>query len=102
MAEQSSLLEPVDSRCLASLTIKSHVDFISAVIQGHQHKQFFIVPRRNAPLPLILKLWQRQASKSDVTHLLRVHYSGEDGIDSGAILEFLGKMIQDIALAIFP
>lgn len=103
-AEQSSIPEPVDSRCLANPTIKNHVDVIKVLSSKvNRHEQFFIVARRNAPLPRILKLWQRQASKSDVTNLLRVHYSGEDGIDSGAIsLEFLEKTIQDIALTVFP
>ena len=37
-----------------------------------------------------LSLWKRQALKTDPLQELKVHYSGEDGIDSGALaLEFL-------------
>lgn len=45
---------------------------------------------------------QRQSSKSCATNILRVHYSGEDGIDSGAMaLEFLEKTIQEIGSKMF-
>jgi hypothetical protein len=92
------------SQCPARPILMSHSDIVKNLASKvNRYEQFFLVIRRNAPLPRILKIWQRQASKSSVTNLLRVHYSGEDGIDSGAIaLEFLEKVIQDMALEIFP
>ena len=69
----------------------------------HDDGQFFIATRRKAPFSRIISLWQRQASKSHPTKVLRVHYSGESGIDSGAIaLEFLERCIPDMAQSMFP
>ena len=103
-AEQSPQQLPSVSQCPTKPVVTSHVDVIKKLASKvNRYEQFFLVARRNAPLPQILKLWQRQASKSNVTNLLRVHYSGEDGIDSGAIaLEFLEKVIQDMAVKVFP
>ena len=101
-AKQSPQQLPSVSQCPTKLVVTSHVDVIKKLASKlNRYEQFFLVARRNAPLPRILKLWQRQASKSNVTNLLRVHYSGEDGIDSGAIaLEFLEKVIQDMAVKV--
>ena len=57
--------------------------------------QFFLVIRRMPPFSRVLSLWQRQATKSHPTKVLRVCYAGEDGIDSGAIaLEFFENSVQ--------
>ena len=67
--EQPSPPEPLISQCLLNSTINSHVDVVKELASKlNQYEQFFIVARRNAPLPHILKLWQRQASKSQVTN----------------------------------
>lgn len=47
--------------------------------------QFFLVVRRGAPLQRNLMLWQREAKKTTPEKVLRVHFSGEAGIDSGAM-----------------
>lgn len=66
-------------------------------------KQNFLVMRRKAPFTRQLFLWQRAAKKNLATSELRVHYSAEDGIDSGAIRkEFLENIVQDIKRVMFP
>ena len=68
-----------------------------------QDGQFFIVTRRGSPFPRVLSLWQREASRSSPEKVLRVHYSGENGVDSGALSqEFLAQTITDMGLAMFP
>ena len=65
--------------------------------------QFFLVIRRDAELPRILSLWKRESKKSDVTEILRVHFTGEAGIDSGAIgKEFLENAVTKIGQVMFP
>ena len=65
-------------------------------------EQFFITTRRNAPLSRILSLWRRQAKKKSPTCRIMVQYSGEAGIDSGAIAkEFLEDAVDDIAATLF-
>ena len=71
--------------------------------QVNNEKHFFVTTRRKAPFSRIISLWQRQASKSPTTNRLSVHYSGESGIDDGAIaLEFLEHCIADMAEKMFP
>lgn len=75
MVAQSRQLKQVDSKCAGNPAMKSYKDVVEELASKvNQSEQFFIVARRNAPLSRILKLWQRQASKSDVTNLLRVHF----------------------------
>ena len=67
-------------------------------------KQSFIVIRRGAPLQRTLAIWKREARKNPhfVKRLLRVHFSGEQGIDSGAIAkEFYAKTIPEIGRKFF-
>ena len=65
--------------------------------------QFFLVIRRMPPFSRVLSLWQRQATKSHPTNVLRVRYAGEDGIDSGAIaLEFFENSVQEMGKVMFP
>lgn len=81
---------------------------ISSVIKSLSQKvdqdgQFFIVSRRGSPFPRVLSLWQREANRSSPEKVLRVRYSGENGVDSGALSqEFLAQLINDMGLAVFP
>ena len=68
-----------------------------------QNEDFFLVSRRAAPFTRTLALWQRQTKKTPPTGVLRVHYSGEAGIDSGAMSqEFLAEAVSDMGREIFP
>ena len=46
--------------------------------------QFFIAVRRGSSLQLYLSIWQTEANRNSPENLLRVHFAGEDGIDTGA------------------
>lgn len=64
--------------------------------------QFFLVARRGANLLRCLNLWQRVSKRTSANKTLRVHFTGEDGIDSGAMAnEFLTKVITDMRNTIF-
>ena len=64
---------------------------------------FFIVTRRGASLDRRLALWKRESLKSCPTKKLMVHYSGEKGIDDGAInMAFLTDIMSDIKSTVFP
>ena len=68
-----------------------------------QTQDFFLVTCRVAPFTRTLALWQRQAQKTLPTSVLRVHYSGEAGIDTGAMSqEFLAQVISDMGREMFP
>ena len=84
--------------------LTDYKDVVHELASQVQHdKHFFIVTRRKAPFSRIISLWQRQASKSHVTNRLSVHYSGESGVDNGAIaLEFLQQCTADMAESMFP
>lgn len=70
-------------------------DILVSKVDGD--KQFFLVTRRKAPLARHLLLWQREARKNAPTSALKVHYVGEDGIDSGAMgKEFLENIVQEM------
>jgi len=78
---------------------------IVKIISGKvdQKEEFFLVSRRSAPFTRTLALWQRQAKKTPPTRVLRVHYNGEAGIDSGAMSqEFLAEVISDMGREMFP
>ena len=65
--------------------------------------QRFVVTRRGASLDRRLAVWKRESLKSSPTKNLMVHYSGEKGIDDGAIhMEFLTDIIFDIKSTVFP
>ena len=83
--------------------IKDKQDVIDAVSsQVESNDQFFIATRRKAPLSRIFSLWQRQSKKKSPTCRIMVKYSGEAGIDSGAIAkEFLEYTIEEIAATLF-
>ena len=66
-------------------------------------KEFLVATRRKADLSRKLFLWQRQTKKNSPTSRLRVHYVGEDGVDSGALRkEFLESTLQEIKRVMFP
>ena len=88
-------------------TTPAHEDTASVVraMQKNvkQDCDFFIVTRRGAPLPRIISLWQRQASKSCPENILRIKYCGENGIDTGALSqEFFSNVVSDIGKSMFP
>ena len=84
--------------------INNYKDVVHGLASQVKHdKHFFIATRRKAPFSRIISLWQRQACKSDTTNRLSVHYSGESGVDNGAIaLEFLEQCTADMAESMFP
>jgi hypothetical protein len=88
---------------VTSTLIKDKQDVIYALSsQVEGNDQFFIATRRKAPLSRIFTLWQRQTKKKSPTCRIMVKYSGEAGIDSGAIAkEFFEDTIEDIAATLF-
>ena len=65
------------------LEIEDVFSMLKPKVEAESH--FFLVCCRSAPLARHLRLWQRQAHITPVTATVRVKYSGEDGIDQGAI-----------------
>ena len=64
--------------------------------------QFFIVVRRASNFTRRLNLWQRESKRTSPGKCLRVHFTGEDGIDSGAMSkEFLAQAILDMENIMF-
>ena len=100
----------IQSTFIAETTGKSfsHISCYRDVVKELNSKvnyenQFFITTRRKMPFPRILSLWKRQSLKCGPTDVLRVHYSGEDGIDYGALaLEFLEECIGEMGKKLFP
>ena len=78
--------------------INTYEDVVKVLSTRVNHSdQFFLVIRRMPPFSRVLSLWQRQATKSHPTNVLRVRYAGEDGFDSGAIaLEFFENSVQEM------
>ena len=66
-------------------------------------QELFLVSRRCAPFSRTIALWQRQTKKSPPTSVLKVHFNGEAGIDTGAMSqEFLAEVISDMGREVFP
>ncbi|PFX14874.1 hypothetical protein AWC38_SpisGene20936 [Stylophora pistillata] len=64
--------------------------------------QFFMVVQRASSFTRRLKLWQRKAKRTSPEKCLRVHFTGEDGIDSGAMSKlFLAQVILDVGHIVF-
>ena len=64
--------------------------------------QFFIVVRRASNFTRRLNLWQRESKRTSPGKCLRVHFTGKDGIDSGAMSkEFLAQAILDMGNIMF-
>ena len=84
--------------------INTYEDVVKVLSTRANHSdQFFLVIRRMLPFSRALSQWQRQATKSHPTNVLRVRYAGEDGIDSGAIgLEFFENSAQEMGKVMFP
>jgi hypothetical protein len=90
--EQAIADDVTDKNCINELS--KRVDTTS---------QFFIVVRRGSSLSRCLSLWQHESKRTEADKTLRVHFTGEDGIDSGAMAkEFLAKAITEMANSIFP
>jgi len=65
--------------------------------------QFFLVVRRGSSFQRQVKIWQRESKRSSPEKVLRVHFAGEDGIDSGAMAqEFLACATHEIGKQFFP
>lgn len=68
-------------------------------------KQLFIVIRRGCPLSRVLEIWRREIKKdpTNLNKLVRVHFNGEQGIDSGATAaEFFTQTLPLIGSVMFP
>ena len=66
-------------------------------------QEFFLVSRRCAPFSRTIALWQRQSKTSPPTGVLKVHFSDEAGIDTGAMSqEFLAEVISDMGREMSP
>ena len=84
-----------------NLEIEDVFSILRSKVDAESH--FFLVCHRSAPLARHLRLWQRQAHITPVTATVRVKYSGEDGIDQGAIAkEFFTESICSIGKEMFP
>lgn len=73
--------------------------------QVDESSTFFIVTRRGAPLDRTLSIWSREVKKNtgNTKKVVRVHFSGEQGIDSGAMAkEFFTITLPNIGSVIFP
>lgn len=59
--------------------------------------------RRGSSLQWYLTVRQREANKTSPEKVLRVHFAGEDGIDTGAMAkEFLSSAVYYIRKEVFP
>jgi len=66
-------------------------------------EQFFMVVRRGSDVQRYLKIWQREAEKHSPECVLKVHFTGENGVDSGAMAkEFLTDAIEQMRSKLFP
>ena len=73
--------------------------------QVDESSTIFIVTRRGAPLDRTLSIWSREVKKNtgNAKKVVRVHFSGEQGIDSGAMAkEFFTITLPNIGSVIFP
>jgi len=73
--------------------------------QVDESSHFFIVIRRGAPLDRALSIWSREVKKNtgNTKKIVRVHFSGEQGTDSGAVAkEFFTITLSNIGSVIFP
>lgn len=70
-----------------------------------ENGRLFIVVRRGSPLNRVLSIWNREMKKNIASAhpVVRVHFSGEEGIDSGAMAkEFFTSTLPNIASVMFP
>ncbi|XP_028417210.1 uncharacterized protein LOC114541494 [Dendronephthya gigantea] len=103
--EEESVLQEDISFETEKLIVDSF-SVISTISQAvDRSEQSFIVRRRGVPLQRTLAIWKREVKKNPLflKRLLRVHFSGEQGIDSGAIArEFYSITLPEIGLKMFP
>ena len=65
--------------------------------------QFFLVIRKGSSLQRQLKIWKRESNRKSPEKFLRVHFAGEDGIDTGGMAqEFFASAIKNIGKEFFP
>ena len=85
-------------------TLTDHVSVVKELSKRVDDTgQFFIVVRRASHFTRCLNLWRRESMRTRPDKVLRVHFTGEDGIDSGAMAkEFLAKAIADMGNIMFP
>ena len=84
--DESALQEELDYK--KEEHISDTFSVISTISQAvDKSEQSFIVIRRGAPLQRTLAIWKREVKNNPcfLKRLLRVHFSGEQGIDSGAL-----------------
>ena len=70
-----------------------------------ENGRLFIVVRRGSPLNRVLSIWNREMKKNVASAhpVVRVHFSGEEGIDSGAMAkEFFTSTLPNIGSVMFP
>ena len=70
-----------------------------------ENGRLFIVVRRGSPLNRVLSIWSREMKKNIASAhpVVRVHFSGEEGIDSGAMAkEFFTSTLPSIGSVMFP
>ena len=96
--------ESKETEKLATEQFPDHCSVVNAMKRRVDNSgQFFIVVRRGSPFMRHLTLWQRESRRSTAEKVLRVHYSREDGIDSGAMAkEFLAQAMLDMGNVMFP
>lgn len=103
--ENSSLLEQEKgAEQHTQVAITDHVGVVREISQRVDDTgQFFIVVRRASHFTRCLNLWRRESLRTRPNKVLRVHFTGEDGIDSGAMAkEFLAKAVADMGNIMFP
>ena len=106
----SNLISTTSSTATSSSTsaqaasIRDYKDIVKILGSKVNHAdEFYLVIRRGTQFIRLLRLWRRQSLKSKPTNIVRVHYSGEDGIDSGAIaLEFFEHCMTEMGKVMFP
>ena len=96
--------DPLSSSSSTARIVSSVPEFLkNLALKVDTTDQFLIVTRRRASLDGRLALRKRESLKSSPSKKLMVHYSGEKGIDDGAIhMKFLTHIMSDIKSTVFP
>ena len=101
--DEADIITPEDDNCTTISDSSSVVASLGRQVDQSSH--VFIVVRRGAPLERVLSIWSREVKKNtgNAKNIVRVHFSGEQGIDSGALAkEFFTMTLPNIASVIFP
>ena len=95
--------DPLPSSPSTAGIVSSMHEFLkNLALKADTTGQFFIVTRREVSLDRRLALWKRESLTSNSTKKLLVHYSGEKGIDDGAIhMEFLTDIMSETKSTVF-